>query len=274
MRVIPFILSTLITLALIFALNKKWGPIPPLGKFLSPQQGFWQNAESKDSDLNEAHVFSNLKGKVDVYLDDRLVPHVFAENDEDVYFVQGYLHAKYRLWQMEFQTFAAAGRLCEVLGNDPRLVKHDRLQRRMGMVYGAENSLKAVANDPFSQKVYDNYTAGVNAYINSLSESQLPLGYKLLDYHPEPWTNLKIALFIKLMCSDLAGQSYAKDIGFSNEISLFSKAEIDLLYPQISDSLQPIIPKGTVFDSPGIIPGASNTVPFGMMGCNESEICG
>ena len=60
--------------------------------------------------------FKQLKGKVDVYFDDRLVPHVFAEQENDAFFVQGYLHAKFRLWQMEFQTYAAAGRLCELVG--------------------------------------------------------------------------------------------------------------------------------------------------------------
>jgi penicillin amidase len=104
MRVIPFVLSTIVTIALIIALDNKWGAIPPLGKFLSPQQGFWQNAEAADHDFNQDLVFSNLKGKAQVYLDERLVPHVFAEHDEDAYFIQGYLHAKFRLWQMEFQT--------------------------------------------------------------------------------------------------------------------------------------------------------------------------
>ena len=50
MRIIPFLFSTIITLTLIVVLNKKWGSIPPLGQFLSPQQGFWQNAEPVDHD--------------------------------------------------------------------------------------------------------------------------------------------------------------------------------------------------------------------------------
>src|SRR4051812_38016019 len=115
MRLIPFIISTVITGALVFCLNKKWGPVPPLGKFLSPQQGFWQNAEPTNLNRNEQLSMKGLKGKVDIYLDDRLVPHVFAQNNEDAYFAQGYLHAKYRLWQMELQTFAAAGRISEKL---------------------------------------------------------------------------------------------------------------------------------------------------------------
>src|SRR5918993_3331824 len=148
MRIVLFLSSTIITLLLIFALNKKWGSIPPLGRFLSPQQGFWQNAEPVDYDYNESHSFAALNDKADVYIDDRLVPHVFAQNEEDVYFIQGYIHARFRLWQMEFQTMAAAGRVSEILGNDERFIRYDREQRRLGMVYGAEKAVKAMEADP------------------------------------------------------------------------------------------------------------------------------
>jgi penicillin amidase len=252
MRIIPFAVSLVLTLALIFALNNKWGSIPPLGKFLSPQQGFWQNAEPTDANLNEQLVCKELKGRVKVYMDDRLVPHVFAQNDDDVYFIQGYLHAKYRLWQMEFQTIAAAGRVSEFLGDDPRFIRYDREQRRLGMGYAAENALKAINADPKSKKFFDAYTKGVNAYINSLNASQLPVEYKLLDYKPEPWSNLKIALFLKMMSKDLAG--YDRDLEFTNEKSVFSLREMKLLYPDIPDSSLPIIPKGTAFAAPGVVP--------------------
>src|SRR5213083_2791215 len=104
MRFVSFVISAIITVLLVFALNKKWGSIPPLGKFLSPQHGFWQNAEATDEDFNADLKFPHLKGKARVYFDDKLVPHVFADNDEDMFFVQGYLHAKFRLFQMDVQT--------------------------------------------------------------------------------------------------------------------------------------------------------------------------
>ena len=252
MRIVPFIITTVITIALVFALNKKWGPVPPVGKFLSPQQGFWQNAESEDQDLSENLSFKNLKGKVSVYLDDRLIPHVFAENNEDAYFVQGYLHAKYRLWQMETETFFAAGRLSEHFGNDPQIINVDREQRRSGMVYGAENALKAFESDPLSKKICDAYTAGVNAYINSLTASTLPIEYKLLDYKPEPWSNLKIALFLKQMSKTLSG--YDEDLQNTLSKPRLSFDDLMQLEKQIPDSLVPIIPKGTVFNTPGITP--------------------
>jgi penicillin amidase len=252
MRIVSFLISTIITLLLIFALNKKWGPVPALGSFLSPQEGFWQNAEPTDYDFSENLSFKNLKDKVDVYIDDRLVPHIFAQNDEDAYFVQGYIHAKFRLWQMEFQTMAAAGRISEILGSDPRFLRYDREQRRLGMVYAAENALKEINKDPVSKAAVSSYTAGVNSYINDLSRGNLPIEYKLLGYKPERWSNLKVALFLKMMSKDLAG--FERDLEFTNAKSVFNTDELNIIFPQYSDSSVPIIPKGTVFDAPGIIP--------------------
>jgi penicillin G amidase len=263
MRIISFITSTIITLLLIFALNKKWGSIPALGKFLSPQQGFWQNAEPTDHDFSENFSFNILKDKVDVYIDDRLVPHIFAQNDEDAYFVQGYMHAKFRLWQMEFQTMAAAGRVSEILGNDPRFLRYDREQRRLGMVYAAENTMKETEKDPASKAAVTAYTAGINSYINSLTESSLPIEYKLLSYHPEQWSNLKVALFLKMMSKDLAG--FERDLEFTNAKNVFNTEELDNIFPQYSDSLVPIIPKGTLFDTPAVkpvIPATADSLYF------------
>src|SRR5829696_2110329 len=259
MRVVPFIIGTVVTVALVFALNKRWGAIPALGKFLSPQTGFWQSAEADGENRDEELSFKNLKGKVNVYLDERLVPHVFAEQDEDAYFVQGFLHAKYRLWQMDFNSRAASGRLSEVLDN-PALLNYDRLQRRSGMVYAAENMLTEIKKDAVSQKILDAYTAGINSYISSLTESTVPLEFKLLGYKPEPWTNLKSALFVKLMSADLAGMNYARDIPFTNEKAVFSLEEMNLLYPLVSDSTQPIIPSGTLFNAPTVTAVAPPTV--------------
>jgi len=252
MRPIRFLVFAFVTIVLIFLLNKKWGSIPPLGKFLSPQHGFWQNAEATNADFNADLKFPNLKGKVNVYFDERLVPHVFADNNEDLYFVQGYLHAKFRLFQMELQTMYAAGRLSEIFGNNPAIIRVDRETRRSGMVYGAQNALKEFEADPLSKATCDAYTAGVNAYIENLTEAQLPLEYKLLGWKPEKWTNLKIALFLKQMSRTLAGQ--ADDLELTNEKSVIPFSEFNILYPQIPDSLIPIVPAGTAFDAPGIVP--------------------
>ncbi len=261
MKIFPFIIYGIITAALVVILNSTLILPAPLGKLLSPQNGLWQNAEPVDQDYSGQLRFPQLKGNVKVYFDERLVPHVFADNDNDAYFVQGYLHAKFRLWQMEFQTHAAAGRLSEIVGN--KALEFDRDKRRLGMVYAAEIAEKEVEKDPESLEECNNYTAGVNAYIESLNESTLPLEYKLLGYHPEKWTNLKTALFLKYMALDLAG--YEDDFEKTNAKSIFSSADFDKLYPIIMDSLDPIVPKGTIFPKPGIevkIPASADSLYF------------
>ncbi len=256
MRIGPFLLFAIITLVLIGLLNTSYVLQAPLGKLLSPQQGIWQNAEAANENYNAELVLPALKGNAEVYLDDRLVPHVFAEQDADAYFAEGYLHAKFRLFQMDFQTRAAAGRLSEVLGDSTGgrsiLNKVDRYFRRLGMAYGAEKSLQMMEADPVSKEFCDAYTAGVNAYIGGLTESTMPLEYKLLGFKPEPWNNLKIALFLKLMSFDLAG--YESDFEYTEARNAFTKEMYEQLYPLYEDFVDPIIPKGTVYDRPSIIP--------------------
>lgn len=252
MKIYPFIISAVITVGLVYVMNRSWGSIPPLGKFVSPQHGFWQNAESANQDYNLDLNFPDLKDKVEVFFDDRLVPHIFAQNEEDAFFVQGYLHAKFRLWQMEFQTHAAAGRLSEILGAGPNdtILNIDRNMRRLGMLYAAQISLAEIEKNPVSKMISDAYTAGVNAYIDNLKESELPLEYKLLNYRPEKWGNIKTALFLKYMSLDLAGPE--NDFEYTNAKSVFAETDFEKLYPVFQDSLDPIVPKGTVFPIPGI----------------------
>lgn len=251
MRIVPFAISTVVTAGLVFALNKQWGKIPPMGKFLSPQHGFWQNAEPTNQSFNADLKFPGLKGKGEVYFDERLIPHVFAENDEDLYFIQGYLHAKFRLFQMDLQTKAAEGRASEIAGK--KAINFDKTQRRLGMRFAAENAMKEVEKDPQSKAMFDAYTNGVNAYIGSMKESQLPLEYKLLNFKPEKWTNIRTALLLKMMAKMLSGET-ENDLANTNAKAFFSEDELKILYPQVPDSLMPIVPKGTVFDKPGIVP--------------------
>ena len=252
MRLLPFAIASVATIGLVVALNRPIGKLPSPGIFFSPQQGFWQNAEDESATQSLSLNFPDLKDKVDVYFDDRLVPHVFAQNEYDAFFVQGFLHAKYRLWQMEFQTHAAGGRLTELLGKGDNgiILQVDRQMRRLGMVYGAKKAVIEMEKDPATKNTCDAYTAGVNAYIDELTTANLPLEYKLLGYKPEKWNNLKTALFLKYMSLDLSGSE--NDFEFSNARAVFDAVAFDKIYPITQDSLDPIVPKGTVFDTPAV----------------------
>lgn len=249
MRIIPLLFFAVITAALVIVLDTKVVLPAPLGRLLAPQEGIWQNAESVNENFSADLQFPGLQGDATVYFDDRLVPHIFASKETDVYFIQGYLHAKFRLWQMELQVMAAAGRLSEIVGD--KGLEHDREFRRLGMVYAAENSLKEMETDPGIKAVCDAYTAGVNSYINSLAKSQLPIEYKLIGYQPELWSNLKTALFLKYMSYDLAAGE--NDFENTNARNYFSAEDYIKLFPPAQDSADPIIPKGTVYAPASVI---------------------
>jgi penicillin amidase len=256
MRILPFLLSGICTAGLITALNTQLpaggSKTPRLGYFLSPQLGFWQNAEPTNASFDGEIKLAGMHGKADVYIDDRLVPHVYAESDADAYYIQGYLHAKFRLWQMEFQTHVAAGRLSEILGEERLPI--DRMFRRLGMVYGAERTMANMEKNPATKAAVDAYAAGVNTYIQSLKPEQIPFEYKLLDYKPEAWTPLKTYLFLMFMSYDLTGRGAVTDLQMTNAKNYFGYDDFNALYPNVHDSLDPIIPKGTIYPAPMMVP--------------------
>lgn len=257
MRFLPLIASAIVTTALVFTLNiqLKLGnaKAPRLGYFLSPQHGFWKNAEKIDANFDASILANELLGNVDVYMDDRLVPHIYADHDQDAYFVQGFLHAKFRLWQMDFETRVASGRLSEIAGADKLPI--DRMFRRLGMVYGAEKTEANInETNPNMKATVDAYTAGVNAYIKQLDPADFPFEFKLMNYTPEDWTPKKTYLFLMFMSYDLTGRSASVDLQMTNTRDYLGYDLFDKLYTNHQDSLDPIIPKGTVYEKPSIVP--------------------
>lgn len=239
MKVWKVISSFIITVGLIYFLNNTWNIgtlIPALGKFLDPFQGVWQNAEPKKQ-ASENLLIKGLREEVKVIYDSMMIPHIYAKNNHDLYLAQGYVTAKHRLWQMEFQTHAAAGRLTEIVGK--AALDFDRRQRRIGMVYAAEQALKSAEKNPDAMEMVEAYRDGINQYIQSLDYEDLPIEYKLLNYRPEPWTTLKFGLLLKYMAKTLnIGE---KDMEMSNALKLFGKEMVDLLWPDNENTGDPIV---------------------------------
>lgn len=238
------LICIIIPILLGYSLNTKFGDLPPILKFLNPFTGFWQNAEGMSPAKNKKIVLKNAKDKIEIAFDDRMIPHVFAQNDYDLYYAQGYVTAMHRLWQMDFQTRFAAGRISEVVG--AKAIEVDKYQRRMGMMYGAENSLEGMMADPHAKEMLLAYTQGINDYIKSLNRSNLPVEYKLLDFKPEQWTPIKCALLLKQMSAVLAMGS--DEFYMTNILKKYGPAITKDLFPDYPFKEDPIIPVGTKWD--------------------------
>jgi len=257
MRIIKVSVSLLITVGLLFFLNRGWNfgaPIPPLGKFLDPFHGFWQNAQTNKA-TNFTTSIPGLQSEVTILYDSLRIPHVFAKNDEDLYFAQGYVTAMDRLWQMEFQTHAAAGRISEIVG--PAALDYDRRQRRLGMVFAAQRALERMETNPISKTIVEHYSAGINQHIQSLTYEDYPFEYKLLDYAPEPWTNLKCALLLKNMAQTL--NMGEKDLEMTNALALYGKEMLDVLYPDHEPVSDPIVDASGKWNFKSLAAGTRHT---------------
>ena len=253
---IKALLCFLVPILITFALNTKFGDIPPLLKFLNPFKGFWQNAESELFTHNRKLKLKNVKNNIEILFDDKMIPHVFAHNDHDVYYAQGYVTAMHRLWQMDFQTRFAAGRISEVVGK--KAIELDRYQRRMGMIYGAENAMKSIMANPKTKEIVLAYTQGINDYIGSLKPANYPFEYKLLDFKPENWTPIKCALLLKQMSSVLAMGS--DELYMTNILQKYGSKVTQELFPDYPFKEEPIIPVGTKWGfKPLIIPAAPSS---------------
>ena len=231
----------------IFLLSHKLGPVPPLGKFFSPFEGFWRNAEMVSPHSKEVRV-PKLAGNVAMEYDQRGVPHVFAQNLYGMFYAQGYATARDRLWQMDIQSRAGLGRLSEIMGSD--LLRFDLERRRMGMAASAKTSLAMVCRDSISNLALDAYSAGVNAWIASLSPATYPLEFKLLDYTPEAWTPLKSMALLKNMQWNLSKSS--DDYILTRTLEKFGAEFFAELCPLRNPGSEPIFPS-SVFKSVGAV---------------------
>ena len=246
---LKFIIVLLATISLTYLLHNpiplESNPIPPLGKLLNPFTGFWQNAEKVNGFPKVASLDGlDLNAPVKVIYDDKLVPHIFAENLTDAMMVQGYIESKHRLWQMDFTTRATSGRLSEVLGE--QTIEFDKGKRRKGLVYAAQNTLKSWKKTPVEFALVEAYIKGANTYINSLSPKDYPLEFKFLNYTPEEWTPLKSAIYMKAMAESLSSRE--TDLEATNALATFGRVQFDFLYPERSDKESPIIPTDVEWD--------------------------
>lgn len=251
MKTFRFVFSLILTVSIGITFNSSLNiggsSVPPLGKFMSPFHGFWQNAENEPLPIETSIDTEGLTEPVAVHFDELSIPHIFAKNENDLFFTQGYITAYHRLWQMEFQLYAAAGRVSEILGD--RALEYDREQRRIGLMYSAKQSEEAFKKE--EPEVYEKiaaYTAGVNAYISDLSYSDYPIEYKLLNYAPEEWTTLKCFLLISNMKNMLSKGEM--DLEHTNAIKQWGRDVFDLLYPErpLEAALDPVIPRDTKFN--------------------------
>lgn len=155
---------------------------------------FWMF--SKIPKTNGMISINGLKDEVKVYRDDFGIPHIFAKNKEDMYFVLGYVHASERLFQLEIYRRLVHGRLSELIGS--RGVVVDKFFRTLGLkrnsVKWFEKNYKKIPKDAL--EATNSYIKGLNYY---LKNEKTPIEYTILGIEKEPFERSDILGVVAFM---------------------------------------------------------------------------
>ncbi len=236
---LKFTLHAILTTALLWGLHYAPSGIAPLVNLLDPVRGLYHNARIAEHASHDEVVIPALSGPVNVERDERGVPHIFAKEDRDAILALGYVTAQDRLFQMDFISRVAAGRLSEIFGSAS--LDADRYLRSLGMNRAAKEIMAAYADEPsLDYEIMTWYADGVNAYLSELSYAEWPLEFKLFDYAPEPYTPMHTVLLMQYFNYDLSFNSEEAAYGVARE--RLGADEYDKLYPRHATRYKPIIP--------------------------------
>lgn len=146
--------------------------------------GIYFYTQSLKPDYSGELQIDGLTNKVEVYFDDYGIPHIYAQNEDDLYLAFGYLHAQERLWQMDLLRRIAPGRLSEFFGQD--MVEIDQFFRTLSIdQYSSKmaNQLKSQTESPVL-RLSKQYLNGINQFVE---QGYTPIEYTLAGVEKSPF---------------------------------------------------------------------------------------
>ncbi|HJX27287.1 MAG TPA: penicillin acylase family protein [Thermoanaerobaculia bacterium] len=147
-------------------------------------------------------VVQGLSAPVEVVRDRWGIPHLYAANEHDLFFAQGFVHAQDRLWPMFFNRVVGSGRLSELFG--PGTLPTDLYLRTLGLRRLAARDLARLT--PETRGFLEAYSSGVNAFL-ATHQGRLPVELRILGVEAERWTALDTLTWTRMMGLNLSQNS-------------------------------------------------------------------
>ena len=188
-------------------------------------------------DYQSTTEMAGLQNDVEIKWDKYGVPHIYAQNKQDLYHTVGYVHAQDRLWQMTIAQMAAEGRFAEFFGKD--LLNIDKMQRTIGFWRVAEKIETQLPDS--TRQILQAYADGVNKYIQN-HKKELPPQFALAGISPIKWTPMHTLAISRLMAWEL-NLAWKTELIYTvlfNELStgqfseLFPNSKISTNLPEVS----------------------------------------
>jgi len=157
--------------------------------------------------LPESLTLSGINDEIIIRRDFLGVPYIEAKNEDDLFFASGYVAAEDRLWQMVMMSMLMQGRLAEIAGEDT--LKLDIFIRSLNAKKFVSDAMKKM--DPVSLRILENYSRGVNAWLES--HNNLPAEFILTDYKPEKWKPEDTLYVFGMLNMDVSG-NFIEELDF------------------------------------------------------------
>ena len=191
LRVINLVAALLAAGAMLYVAFFGVSPLPALGPAFNPSTGAWTMAADAVGVGNQTLHLAGLQQQVRITIERDGTAHVVANTDHDLFLAVGYLHARFRLFQMDLLRRTGEGRLSEVVGK--AALDSDRFELQLGLLRTAQ--VEWAQSSAVSKMALTAYSQGVNDRIDEAErQHQLPAMFTLLGYQPRAWTPIDTAI--------------------------------------------------------------------------------
>ncbi|HUY50494.1 MAG TPA: penicillin acylase family protein [Streptosporangiaceae bacterium] len=186
-RVIRVLLPLCVSAAVLAVLAFGYGPVPALGPALDPGRGVWTSAAGGEPARSQTLSLPGLGRPVQVSFTGHGVGSVRASSDHDLFLAFGYLHARFRLAEMDLERRLGEGRLAQLAG--PSAVASDKFELRLGLLRTAEQEWAQTPRASPTGQALLAYSRGVNDYLaQDRRDRQWPALFSLAGVYPANWT--------------------------------------------------------------------------------------
>ena len=164
-----------------------YGPVPALGRALDPGHGAWASAAGGLPVRSRTLTLPGLAQPVSVMFTSHGVPSIRAASQDDAFLALGYLHASFRLTEMDLERRLGEGRVAQLAG--PSGLASDKFELRLGLLRTAQQEWAVMPRSSPAAQALLAYSRGVNDYLAQVrADGHWPAIFGLTGVYPRNWT--------------------------------------------------------------------------------------
>src|ERR1700683_4568998 len=259
-RTVNILAAVAVSVVLLGVLGFGYGGIPALGPALDPGRGVWTSAAGGEPVRSQTLSLPGLRQPVTVTFTADGVASIGAAPDHDMFLALGYVHASFRLTEMDEERRLGEGRLAQLAG--PSDLASDKFELQLGLLRTAQLEWAQMPRDGMAAQALIAYAQGVNDDIAQVRASgQWPATFTLAGVYPAAWTPVDSLVIQGVLTQELDFTSTPLDYALL-ERSLGAARTMDW-FPVIAPNAQAPYDAGPYAKSAltPLAPDAASTVP-------------